>query len=109
MKNRAGTEFTPAFKVRQLEVKKVWAFILAVFYISSIIGATVHQHYCMGELVGTSLFDLKDDECGKCGMIKHPPASKDCCKHISIVFKTSDSHIFSQMVYDFSWNYTQGA
>ena len=56
----------------------------------------------MGELVGVSIFSLKDDECGKCGMEKHSEASKDCCKDVSITIKADDSHTFSQTVYDFN-------
>jgi hypothetical protein len=82
-------------------VKKLLAFILAIIYISFSIGATLNQHYCMGELVGTSLFDLHNKECGKCGMPKHSEASKGCCKDVSIVVKASDAHTFSQTVYDF--------
>jgi hypothetical protein len=82
-------------------VKKLQAFILAIIYISFSIGATLNQHYCMGELVGTSLFDLHDAACGKCGMPKHTEASKDCCKDVSIVIKADDAHTFSQTVYDF--------
>lgn len=89
-------------QVRIFHVKKLSAVILAVFYLSFTVGATLNQHYCMGELVGTSLFDLRDEECGKCGMKKHTEASKDCCKDVSIVIKTGDSHTFSQAVYDFS-------
>src|SRR5688572_29776877 len=55
----------------------------------------------MGELVSSSLFDSKDIACGKCGMEKHTEASKDCCKDVSIVIKTGDSHTFPQTVYDF--------
>lgn len=57
----------------------------------------------MGELVGTSLFDLKNKECGKCGMKKHTQESKDCCKDVSIVVKPGDSHTFSQPVYDLNF------
>jgi hypothetical protein len=83
-------------------VKKLSAFILAVSYFSFTVGATLHQHYCMGKLIGTSLFDLSEKECGKCGMKKHTEAGKDCCKDVSIVIKTGDSHTFSQVVYDLS-------
>ena len=87
-------------KVEYTRVKKTCAFILAVLYFNFSVGATLHQHYCMGELVGTSLFDMRDDECGKCGMKKHTEASKNCCKDVSIVIKVGDSHTFSQPVYD---------
>ena len=83
-------------------VRKVSAFILAVFYLSFSVGATFHQHYCMGELVGTSLSSMQDDECEKCGMDKHTEASKGCCRDVSITVKSNDSHTFSQAAYDVS-------
>jgi hypothetical protein len=82
-------------------VKKFCAFILAIFYFGFSIGVALNHHYCMGDFVGTSLFDFRDKECGKCGMKKHTEASKDCCKDVSIVIKVSDSHTFSQTAYDF--------
>ena len=88
--------------VRNFYVKKMSAYLLAIFCLTITIGATLHQHYCMGELVGTSLFDLSDSDCGKCGMKKHTEASKECCKDVSIVIKTGDSHTFFQTAYDFT-------
>ena len=38
-------------------VKKVFSFILTLLYFASTVGTTIHQHYCMGELVGISLFN----------------------------------------------------
>ena len=83
-------------------MKKVTASILVILYLSLSVGITLHQHYCMGELVGTSLFDLRNEECGKCGMKKHTEASKDCCKDVSIVAKAGDTHTLSQIAYDFA-------
>ncbi len=41
-------------------------------------GATIHMHYCMNELVGWSLFHSeKDKECAKCGMKEK---NNFCCK-----------------------------
>jgi hypothetical protein len=57
----------------------------------------------MGEFVGSSLFGSKSEACGKCGMEKHTDESKDCCKDVLIVLKTSDSHTFSQIAYDFNF------
>ena len=82
-------------------MKRVYAFILSIIYISFSIGTTLNQHYCMGELVGTSLFKLPGKACGKCGMPKHTEAGKRCCKDVSIVIKSGDEHTFSQTVYDF--------
>ena len=85
---------------RTVNVRKASALILATIYLSFAVGVTVHQHYCMGELVGASLFSLRGEACGKCGMEKHTEASKDCCKDTSIIIKADDSHTFSQAIYD---------
>ncbi len=83
-------------------VKRLFFTILALFYLTSTIGATIHQHYCMGELINSSLFNSNSDSCGKCGMEKHSDETKDCCKDLSIVIKTPDSHNFLEAVYDFN-------
>jgi hypothetical protein len=67
-------------------MKKVFATILAVIYLSTSMGATVHLHYCMGKLFSWSLTDKDSKNCGQCGMPKsstngHCMAFKDgCCK-----------------------------
>jgi hypothetical protein len=56
-------------------VKKILVSILAVFYLASSVGATVHLHYCMDKIIDWSL--LKNgDKCNKCGMEK----DGGCCK-----------------------------
>ena len=56
-------------------MKKILVSILAVFYLASSVGATVHLHYCMDKFIDWSL--LKDgDKCNKCGMEK----DGGCCK-----------------------------
>jgi hypothetical protein len=56
-------------------MKKVLVSILAVFYLASSVGATVHLHYCMDKFIDWSL--LKGgDKCNKCGMEK----DGGCCK-----------------------------
>ena len=56
-------------------MKKILVSILAVFYLASSVGATVHLHYCMDKFINWSL--LKGGEkCNKCGMEK----DGGCCK-----------------------------
>jgi len=56
-------------------MKKILVSILAVFYLASTVGATVHLHYCMDKFINWSL--LKgEDKCSKCGMEK----DGGCCK-----------------------------
>lgn len=57
-------------------MKKAIVSILAVLYLCSSAGATVHLHYCMGKLVNWSLADKDNDQCEKCGMEK----DGGCCK-----------------------------
>ena len=99
--SEAGTDFMRD-STRTNAVKKLSSFILIILYFSSAVGTTIHQHYCMGELVGLSLFNTRNNACGKCGMEKHTEESKDCCKDVSIVIKSGDSHTFFQPVYDYN-------
>jgi len=73
-------------------MKRIAAFILAVIYLSTSMGATVHFHYCMGHLVGWDLADRESRDCISCGMAKERATMgcsvgmKNCChdehKHI---------------------------
>src|SRR6185295_20228695 len=56
-------------------MKKILVSILAVFYLATSVGATVHLHYCMDKFINWSL--LKGgDKCSKWGMEK----DGGCCK-----------------------------
>ena len=57
-------------------MKRVFAFILAVFYLTSTIGANVHLHYCMDELVNWGVVNNESVKCENCGMEK----DGGCCK-----------------------------
>ena len=57
-------------------MKKVLVSILAVFYLASSVGATVHLHYCMDRFINWSLLNSDGDKCDKCGMEK----DGGCCK-----------------------------
>ena len=57
-------------------MKKILVSILAVFYLASSVGATVHLHYCMDKLINWSLSNGEGDKCDNCGMEK----DGDCCK-----------------------------
>ena len=57
-------------------MKKILVSILAVFYLTSSVGATVHLHYCMDKLINWSLLNSDGDKCHKCGMKK----DGGCCK-----------------------------
>jgi hypothetical protein len=70
-------------------VKKVVVILLMLIYGSATMGATVHLHYCMNELVGWSLWHSENEECGRCGM-KEDKTS--CCKDEHKHFKLKVDH-----------------
>ena len=61
-------------------MKKFITSILAVLYLASSSGATIHMHYCMGKLADWGLSDSKSKTCPKCGMKKTEKSDNGCCK-----------------------------
>ena len=61
-------------------MKKFIAAILAVLYLGTSTGATVHMHYCMGKLADWGLGHNKSKTCGNCGMEKSEEKDNGCCK-----------------------------
>lgn len=61
-------------------MKKFITAILAVLYLGTSSGATIHIHYCMGELAGWSFSLSKSNTCPRCGMEKSQKSDKGCCK-----------------------------
>ncbi len=61
-------------------MKKIIVAILAIIYMGTSTGATIHMHYCMGKLVSTDILPVKNDKCGTCGMKKTEGKSNGCCK-----------------------------
>lgn len=76
-------------------MKKLIVSILAVLYLGSSAGATVHLHYCMGKLVNWNLSDEDGDKCDNCGMEKDDGCCKDEHQFIknSVDQKTAESSI----------------
>lgn len=78
-------------------MKKVFATILAIVYLSTSMGATVHLHYCMGKLVSWGLVGHNSKNCRICGMAKKAAdthcisARMGCCKDEQKLIKTSDA------------------
>jgi len=88
-------------------MKKVFATILAIIYLSTSMGATVHLHYCMGKLFSWGLADQDSQNCGQCGMPKntrdgHCMAMKDgCCKDQQTVVKLDKDQKAAELAYKF--------
>ena len=51
-------------------MKKFITAILAVLYLGTSSGATIHMHYCMGKLADWGLGHQNSKTCGNCGMEK---------------------------------------
>jgi hypothetical protein len=71
-------------------MKKLFITILAVFYLGVSSGATVHFHYCMGELINWGLEQDKSTDCSNCGMDK--TKADGCCKEQHKEIKVDKSH-----------------
>jgi hypothetical protein len=72
-------------------VKKIIAIFFLVIYSFTSIGATLHEHYCMNEYVGTTMWKAENEKCGKCGM-KEDASKKGCCKDEQKEFKLKTDH-----------------
>jgi len=73
-------------------MKRLLITVLAVFYLSVSSGATVHFHYCMGELIEWGLTNDNSEkaaDCSNCGMKKG--ISEDCCKDQKQEYKLKES------------------
>ena len=82
-------------------MKKVLATILALVYLSSSMGATIHLHYCMGKLASWGLIDHSSKICAQCGMVKKTSSSQGlsaqmrCCKDDHKQIKTEKDQTLS--------------
>jgi len=88
-------------------MKKVFATILAVIYLSTSMGATVHFHYCMGKLFSWDLAGQDKKNCGQCGMLKNSPGSHcmavkgGCCKDTQTFLKLDKDQKAAESAYKF--------
>lgn len=70
-------------------MKKFAVTTLALVYLSSSIGATMHMHYCMGEVASWGLGNQESKTCSNCGMEKSEQNDKGCCKDKDTFLKNS--------------------
>ncbi|HEY0669464.1 MAG TPA: hypothetical protein VGD22_14870 [Sphingobacteriaceae bacterium] len=75
-------------------MKRLILTIIAVFYLGVSSGATVHLHYCMGQMIEWGLVSKNPEKCGKCGM--NTESSKDCCKNEAKQVKFESDQKISQ-------------
>ncbi|QEC44356.1 HYC_CC_PP family protein [Pseudobacter ginsenosidimutans] len=75
-------------------MKQFLVFILAFIYLGSSAGATVHLHYCKGELVDIQLGEKENKSCNGCKAPKKTvkPCMKNCCKDEHRMLKVEKDH-----------------
>ena len=73
-------------------MKRLLVTILALLYLGTSTGATVHLHYCMGKLVDMKLWHSPASKCGSCGMKKTTAYAKKCCKDDHKLVKLEKAH-----------------
>lgn len=82
-------------------MKRALLTILTIFYLGVSSGATLHFHYCMGELVKLSLLSEQKKSCDFCGMSSKEIQEKSCCKDNFSEAKVDQSKENSETVYQF--------
>jgi len=84
-------------------MKKFIVAILAVLYLSTSMGTTIHLHYCMGRLVDWGLWHTNNSRCSKCGMEKkHGSDDNGCCRDEHKQLKIEKDQKLSQGFFQFS-------
>ncbi len=71
-------------------MKKFITAILALIYISTSTGASIHMHYCMGKLADWDFGHNSSKTCGACGMEKSEEKDNGCCKDVYKYVKNSN-------------------
>lgn len=74
-------------------IKRINHIIIAVLLLVSTTGFTVHQHYCMGRLVETSIFSVPDFCCGE---------GADCCNNESEIYQLDEDFLDFIQIVDFT-------
>ena len=77
-------------------MKRILITLLAMLYMLSATGGTLHMHYCMSKLVSADLIEKEEHTCKRCGM-KKETQKKGCCKDEHRSFKTSDHQLAKAM------------
>ncbi|WP_411273708.1 HYC_CC_PP family protein [Daejeonella sp.] len=81
-------------------MKKLVLTILTLFYLGVSSGATVHFHYCMGQLIEWGLSQTSSEKCSSCG--RQESETGKCCKDQSQLFKVEKSQKAALSAYEFN-------
>jgi hypothetical protein len=61
-------------------MKRFVVAILALVYLTTTIGVTMHLHYCMGKVASWGMGNQEPKTCSECGMEKSEQKDSGCCK-----------------------------
>jgi len=80
-------------------MKRFLTTIVAILYLCSSIGATIHLHYCFGKLTRWEIAKVEGIACAKWGMPKCEGHHKHkCCNDQYKTFKTGDQKLTSSNI-----------
>ena len=83
-------------------MKRVAALILLMLYFGASTGATIHYHFCMGEMASFSFQQNEEEICGTCGMEKNVSEESGCCTDEQQWIKIEDDQKASAAFFDAS-------
>jgi hypothetical protein len=92
-------------------MKKVLLSILAIVYLATASGMTLHFHYCMDKLVSWGLQENTKSTCSFCGMQKtsgdtNKQFCKGCCKdEIKVIQLKKDHNKTAEIIAPFHWSH----
>ncbi len=85
-------------------MKKIIVSILAILYLTTSTGATVHMHYCMGKFISWGLESIADHtKCSQCSMEK----KNACCGDKKIFIKAEKDQKLSQIILELSNSFSE--
>ena len=83
-------------------MKRLLVFILAIIYLVTTTGTTMHMHFCMGKLADLSLWSKHESKtCGKCGIDKSEMPN-GCCSDEEEQLKIKDDQNAAVVAYQFA-------
>ena len=83
-------------------MKRIAALILTILYFLTSTGATMNHHYCMGEMINSSLWMNKEKKCGKCGMEDNKSENNGCCNDEQQWVKIKDDQKANSVEFELS-------
>ncbi len=88
-------------------VKRFLTTILIILYCTTITGATIQMHFCMGDLVERNFWHNDEGPCSNCGMDKEKSEKAGCCKSENEFVKTDHSQLTGEVSFTILKTFSQ--